>query len=275
MSTGTSTLADRYAAQRSRVGRIAAMSRAEMLLLWRNKTAMFTALALPLLMVAVSLTVGVDEEVAGSAGVFLLTTLTAFLLLFVAYYNVVAAYVARREELVLKRLRTSEATDAEVLLATAVPSVTLVIAQVLLATAAAAALFDLAAPVNPVLILVGVLGGAGAFVLLAAVSTAFTRNVEMAQVTTLPVLLVNAAFAGLAFPVDMLPDVLATAARLLPLTAVVELLQLGTQGAVATAAALSSGETFVEAAVPTGVLLAWILVGIYGIRRWFRWEPRV
>src|SRR5690606_40993550 len=101
----------------------------------------------------------------------------------------------------------------EVLLATAVPSVTLVIAQVLLATAAAAALFDLAAPVNPVLILVGVLGGAGAFVLLAAVSTAFTRNVEMAQLTTLPVLLVNAAFAGLAFPVDMLPDVLAKIGR--------------------------------------------------------------
>ncbi|MFW6091376.1 MAG: ABC transporter permease [Actinomycetota bacterium] len=276
MSTPAPTAFERDTSARTgRVGRVAAMSRAEMLLLWRNKTAMFTALALPLVMVAVWFTLGVEEEVADGTAAFLLTTLLGFVLLFVVYYNLVTAYVARREELVLKRLRTSEAAEADVLLATAVPALALALAQVLIGIAAVAALLDLGAPVNPVLLAAGVLGGAAAFVPLAAVSTAFTRNVEMAQITTMPVLIVSLLFSGLTFPVDTLPDTAAAAARLLPLTPVVELFQLGLNGAVGSAAPVGFTATFAEAAVPLGVLAAWLLVGVYSIRRWFRWEPRV
>ena len=198
----------------------------------------------------------------------------AFVLLFVVYYNLVTAMVARREELVLKRLRTSQATDADILAGAAVPALAVAVVQVLIVTVAAVALLDLGVPVNPVLIVIGLLGGAAVFVLLAALSTPFTRNVETAQITTMPALLVNLLFSGLTFPLDVFPDTLATAARLVPLTPVVELFLLGLEGAVASAPPVSFAETFAEAVVPVGVLLAWIVVGVYGVRRWFRWEPR-
>jgi ABC-2 type transport system permease protein len=51
--------------------------------------------------------------------------LSAFALLPVVFYNVVIALVARREELVLKRLRTGEVRDAEILAGTAAPAVAL------------------------------------------------------------------------------------------------------------------------------------------------------
>lgn len=262
-------------ATRSRAGRIVAMSRAEMLLLWRNKTAMFTALALPVFLVLFVYSMSTDEGRFPSAATFLPTALAGFVLLFVVYYNLVSAYVARREELVLKRLRTSEATDAEILLATAVPAVALALAQLVLGIAAVAVLLGLEAPVNPLLAVVAVVGGTAVLVLLAAASAPFTKSVEMAQVTTLPVLLVSMLFSGLIFPLDTLPEAAANAARLLPLTPVVDLLQLGLQGAVGTDSPVGFAETFGEAAGPAGVLLAWVLIGVYAIRRWFRWEPRV
>lgn len=273
-TTATPDTAGRRAARTSRAGRIAAMSGAEMRLLWRNKTAMLMALGMPLLMVAFFFSLGVDESLASSAGTYLVTTLAAFVLLFVVYYNLVTAMVARREELVLKRLRTSQATDADILAGAAVPALAVAVVQVLIVTVAAVALLDLGVPVNPVLIVIGLLGGAAVFVLLAALSTPFTRNVETAQITTMPALLVNLLFSGLTFPLDVFPDTLATAARLVPLTPVVELFHLGLEGAVASAPPVSFAETFAEAVVPVGVLLAWIVVGVYGVRRWFRWEPR-
>ena len=47
---------------------------------------------------------------AGCEGAILLTGLVAFVLLSAVYCNLVTALVARREQLVLKRLRTGEST---------------------------------------------------------------------------------------------------------------------------------------------------------------------
>ncbi len=58
---------------------------------------------------------------------------------------------------------------------------------------AAVAVFGIAPPVNAVLTLAALILGTAVFALLAAVSSAATRTVEMAQVTTLPVLVIAVA----------------------------------------------------------------------------------
>ncbi len=254
--------------------RIRAISRAEMKLLWRNKTAVFTALAIPAGMVLLLAGSGVQDAVGVDLGEFAVTALATFTILFVVYYNLVTAYVARREELVLKRLRASEATDREILLGTAAPAIALAVAQIVVAVVATAALFDLGLPVNPTLIVLAIAGGTAVFVLLAAASTTFTRNVELAQVTTLPVLAVTLMFSGLLFPLDVLPAAGEQAARLLPLTPVVELLNLGLTGTAGAAGPVGFAGTFSEAVVPVAVLVVWLVIGWDAVRRWFRWEPR-
>lgn len=270
--TATTTMSATDRGTTSPARRIMAMSGAELRLLLRNKTALFMVLAMPLLLVVALF--GVAEDLGISLGLYLAGMLIGFVLLFVVYYNLVTTYVSRREELVLKRLRTSEAQDREILLAGAVPSLAIAAVQMVLGVLGAALLLDLGAPVNPLLVAAAVLGGAAVFMLLAMVSTAFTRTTELAQVTTMPVLIVCLLFSGLTFPLDVLPDAAAGAARLLPLTPVVELTQLGLAGAVGEAEPVGFAATFSEAVIPAAILVLWLYLGVYGTRRWFRWEPR-
>ncbi|NDL56387.1 ABC transporter permease [Phytoactinopolyspora mesophila] len=254
--------------------RIWSLARAEVRLLLRNRTAMFVGAGLPIATVALLYLTGTHEETTLDTSVVTVVSLIGVALLYVIYYNLVSTYVARREDLVLKRLRTGELSDAEILGGVAVPAVLLAVLQVLLVGTGAALLLGLAAPVNMLLVVAAVLGGAAVFVLLAAASSAMTRNVEMAQMSTLPVFIVCIIFSGLFIPLSVMPDQLATAAQFLPLTPVVELSNLGLAGTTGEDAAVGFTETFSAAASPAVILAAWIVIGVELTRRTFRWEPR-
>jgi ABC-2 type transport system permease protein len=244
--------------------RIACLARAEAVLLRRNPSALGGALIAPLTLAVVPFS---NPEASGLAGsgtaVVLVVGLTAFTLILGVYYNLVTALVARREEFVLKRLRTGEIGDAEILAGTAAPAVLIAWAQIALGIVVGFALLDLEMPTNPGLVLVGVGLGTAACILFAAAVTVVTSTVEMAQLTATPVLFVSLIFSGAMFPLDTLPDPLARLAGGLPLTQVVDLVRIGLVGA-------SPG----EAAVPVLVLGAWLMAGTLVVRRWFRWEPR-
>jgi ABC-2 type transport system permease protein len=258
-----------------RFHRIRALGRAEALLLWRNPVALITALVFPAMMTAIFASSGIFEEAEGlDLGEGVVMALAATTLLFVVYYNLVTALVARREDLVLKRLRTGEATDAEILAGTALPSVLLGWAQIVVATASAIVAFGVGVPVNAALVVAGLVLGTVVFVLLAAASTAVTRNVEMAQVTTMPVLLGPLAFSGLFFPLDELPGPLTAVATAMPLTPVVDLLRLGLVGVAADGTTVGLAGSFRAAALPLALLCGWIYAGVWATRRWFRWDPR-
>jgi ABC-2 type transport system permease protein len=236
--------------------RVRSLARAELILLRRNRTALVNAILPPLAIGALA--------VPGRPA--LLTAVVALVLVSVVYYTLVGTYVARREDLVLKRLRVGELTDGEILAGTAVPAVVLAIGQILLLVGVGAVF--LGPPGNPLLLVLGVLAGAVVFALLAAASAIVTRTVELAQVTTLPIVLACLAGSGLLVPVDDLPFAVLQGLRFLPLTPVLELVRLGwlsTDGFLADLRA---------AAVPTGILLVWGFVGVVVVRRWFRWEPR-
>ena len=189
-----------------------------------------------------------------------------------AYCNLVTALVARREQLVLKGLRTGESTDPEILAGTAAPAIAIAWAEIAVAAVAAMAVFGMAPPVNAVLALAALILGTAVFALLAAVSSAATRTVEMAQVTTLPVLVVPFVLSGLLIPVAMLPGPLRWAAEALPLTPVAELMRLALTGTTAAGGhRLGLAATFGAAVIPVLVLTAWIAAAGWAARRW---EPR-
>lgn len=233
--------------------RAVAIGQAELKLFWRNRTALFNSLLLPLLLAPVLYSV--DAE-----GVPLVVGLVGFALLMAVYYNLVTTFVARREELVLKRLRVGELTDPEILAGAALPSVVVALGQMVLYCVVVGVITGVALPTRPWFILLGVLGGTAVFVLLAAASSAFTRTVEMAQVTSLPVLMACLFGSGLVFPLSFLPSGLATVLQYLPLTPVLELLRAG----------WADGPVL----KPVSVLAVWIVLGTYAVRQWFRWDPR-
>jgi hypothetical protein len=173
--------------------RVGALAAAETRLLARNRTAVVNSVLMPLLLVGFVAVVGGY----GLLGADLLVAAAGFTLVFLTYYNLVTTYVARREDLVLQRLRTGELSDGQVLLATAVPTLLVTAVQIGLVAAGVAVLGRWTAPVDPVLPVLAVLLGATVMVLLATASTVFTRTPESAQITTLPVVMGATALRAL------------------------------------------------------------------------------
>jgi ABC-2 type transport system permease protein len=268
MTTSTTARPPAPAASRRAAppARVWSLARAEVLLLLRNRTTLFNALAIAPATVgflawvgagAFPDTPGVDQETA----TFLLPSLAAIALVFVVYYNLTTTLVARREELVLKRLLTGQASAGEIVAACATPAVLVVVGQLVLGTVAIGVWFGLPAVANPLWLLLAVVGGVVVFVLLAVVSSGLTRTVESAQLTTLPVIMLTMALSGFTVPLDLLPDVVGTVASWTPMYPVVALLEAG----------FGSGAGVGQ---PLLCLALWIVVGLAASRRWMRWEPR-
>ncbi|WP_395361749.1 ABC transporter permease [Streptomyces sp. YH02] len=247
--------------------RLLALGRAELTLLVRNRTALFGALLVPLLMVEAvrSSLKSVDLGKAGtSIAEVAVTGAIGMALLIGVYSNLVAAFAARREALVLKRLRTGEPTDPEILTGIALPAATLALAQSAVLTIGGIAVLDLPVPARPDLLLGGVVLGTVLLATLAAATSAVTRTPESAQLTALPLILISSIGSGLFVPLSMLPETLASVCELLPVTGVMTLVRAGWSGDAAAGDLLGA----------TATAVAWILVSVFAVQRWFRWEPR-
>ncbi|MFF8729883.1 ABC transporter permease [Streptomyces sp. NPDC015171] len=247
--------------------RLRALARAELALLGRNRGVVFTALAVPLAL-PFSVRPALDrtemEKHGVSVGAAMLTAAIGFSFLFAVYTSLVNAYVARREELVLKRLRTGELSDTEILVGTALPAVGLGLAQALLLCAGCAVLLHAGAPAAPYLTLLGLVAGLVLCAALAALTASFTRTVESGQVTALPLVFVSMIGSGITFPTEVMPDRLASVCELLPLSPAIRLVRAGWTGQLSAYEALGAAAT----------ALAWAVLAVFAVRRWFRWEPR-
>lgn len=247
--------------------RMTALARAELTLLGRSRATLFTALFVPLL-----LPLGVQtateemdlEKVGLSVGTVMLPAAIGFSLLFAIYTALTNIYVVRREELVLKRLRIGELRDPEILVGAALPAVCIALAQCVLLAVGCTVLLDVGAPPAPHLAVLGVLLGAVMCVALAAVTASFSRTAESAQVTSLPLMFVSLLGSGITLPLEVLPDRVASVCELLPLSPVIALVRGGWTGDLSAYDALGAVAT----------ALAWTVLSVFAVRRWFRWEPR-
>ncbi|MEU6984139.1 ABC transporter permease [Streptomyces sp. NPDC046324] len=247
--------------------RMTSLGRAELTLLGRNKNNLFIALLMPLLMIFVLRStlsqMGQEELPMGMAGATLIGG-TGLVLILVVYMGLVSALVARREELVLKRLRTGEATDLEILGGAALPSAAIALLQCAVLTVGGTLVLDVPAPRRPDLLVLGLLAAILLLAGLAAATTAITRNVESAGLTTLPFFLISAMGSGLMVPRDLLPDLAASITELLPFTGVMEFVRAGWTG-------VGDTQDLVTATLTT---LVWGVLTVFAVQKWFRWEPR-
>ena len=134
------------------VSRMAALARAELTLLGRSKATIIAAVLVPLGL-PFSLRPVVDdmnvEDSGLSVGLVLLPAAIGFSLLFGVYSALTGIYTARREELVLKRLRTGELRDAEVVAGSALPVFAMGLVQCVVLAVGCTAFLDVPAPEAP------------------------------------------------------------------------------------------------------------------------------
>jgi ABC-2 type transport system permease protein len=261
------------ATRRRRAPRLLGLARAELTLLRRNRMQMVTALLMPLavpfLFLPIARQGGTPEALAAGLG-----TMFVVALLFIVYYNLLSAYVARRQDLVLKRLRTGEASDAAVLGATAVPALLVAAVMILVMGAISVPLLDLPLPRNPLALVVGLVLGAAVMVPLALMTANITRTVEAAQVTCLPLMAVLVIGAGAALPLEIMPDWFVRLIGLVPSAPITELVRLGWLGIDADGAAVTGADVWTAHGAQSAILLAWLALGLWFVRQHFRWEPR-
>lgn len=250
--------------------RFGSLVRGETTILLRNRTAVFTAVALPFLMGFAFAGFSLDRA---ALGVVLTIVLVCSALMFVIYYTMVTSLVARREQLVLKRLVSGEPTPLEVLVAPVVPLWVLFVFQSLVGIGGALALGTPVA--HPWALALAAVGGATAWTGLAILSACWTRTVESAQLTTMPLILVSMLLSGFSLPLAALPALVQRIAHWLPMTPVVDLITLGYTGAGIDGTVLTEPRDLLAAVI--GMLLPlgfWTALSVHQGLRTFRWDPR-
>lgn len=204
MSTMTSALThDLPTRSGSAARRMKALITAEVRQFFANRTLLFLA-ALPIVM-TVAMYYFVRRETDQVTGIEMTfgSILILFVLLFVQFYPVISAATTRRDEKVLKRLRTGEARDHEILSALVVPG--MVMSVVTIAAYIVIVLLDGApAPTSPLVIGVAVVLGLIIFAAAGLITATYTKNAEAAQMTSMPVFIL--AFLAQPMLRGILPD---------------------------------------------------------------------
>lgn len=252
--------------------RLKALGTAEWLQFRRNKTLLFMATVFPvgIPLVLFSLGEGGAMESANTFDIFVLYTL-----LFVQFYTVLSMVTTRRDERVLKRLRTGEARDWEILGGICLPGV-------LLTTVFTIAIIPLLmvlgapAPVNLIPVVLAVLLGLILVSALAFVTSGFTRNAEAAQLTSMPVLTIAILGLGSLRPVFG-EGIAAEIISYTPFAMISDLVQLGWAGATFTdtmngVEPLNFAGVLGASVQPLLIILAWTALAVVATRQYMRWD---
>jgi ABC-2 type transport system permease protein len=227
--------------------------------IFRNRLVLVTSLIMP---VAVSAFFIYRHEIfASMASLGYIAAIVMFTVgAFGLYTTAVTTLATRRQNLFLKRLRSTAATDRGILVGLLLPVTVLALVQVTAILVVLAVVS--ASPANVPLMIVAVAATVAMMVGLALATAGLTNSPEHAQVTTLPVslgVIAVASWVGISGTEE-----LATIKRALPGGAATELVLNAWNGGVAVADSL--------------ILLAptfgWVVVAVALAQRMFRWEPR-
>lgn len=260
--------------------KLGALARAEWLQFRRNKVIMFMAVLVPLgipALVVSQLFMG-DEGLKPLGGALATEMFLMMSLLLVLFYSVLSMVTTRRDEGVLKRLRTGEAKDWQILSAIAVPG-TIVVSTLFVVLSAGMFVLGMPLPENPavlaVALIVALLVGVTTTVLLALISSGFTKNAEAAQITSMPVLILG-MLSSASFR-EILPEGVRALAEKNPFGVVYDLVFLGWTGnapadAMVGAAAMSSLELWTELGMLSVIAIVWIVLLAWSAKEYMRWD---
>jgi len=249
--------------------RVTQLARTNTTLVMRNRLTLTYAVVIPLLPLGL-LFLGERGDVDAASGFIATGFLMA--LMFPVYYNLLSMFVSRRDELVLKRMRTGEVRDLELVLSMALPGVAIMLVVSVLTVGVAMA-NGVRFPLNPLLLLIVVLMASAAFAALALWTASWTRTAEAAQMTSMPVILLGTA--GLLRPA--LPESAQDGLSLLPGSAVSDLVRVawfGRPAELGSPTRFDFWETWGHSAAALGVLAVWTVVAVWLARRSMQWEPR-
>lgn len=252
--------------------RTASLTRWNATLLVRNKLAFAYAAVFPLLPLALLFTGDRGDPAVGASAI---TTVFLVAALFPVYYNVLSQFVGRRDELVLKRMRTGETRDLELLVSIALPGAISALVTCAIVVPVAAALGQ-PLPLNPVVYAVLAVLAVIMFTAFAYWTAAWTRSAEAAQLTSMPIIFL----ASLGPVIGTLPgisDGLREVLSWTPGNAMSEVVRsswFGFDDPKATEATLSFADSWGAAADPLIVMVAWTAIAVSLARRSMRWEPR-
>ncbi|MEU8185003.1 ABC transporter permease [Micromonospora sp. NPDC049047] len=231
----------------------------ELIQIFRNRLILITSLIIP---VAVSVFFVRQHETyaaLGSLG-YIAAIVTFTVAAFGLYATAVTTLASRRQNLFLKRLRSTTASDPGILAGLLLPVLVIAAVQV---TAILTALAVVAGgPSNVALLVVAILATLAMLIGLALATAGLTSSPEHAQVTTLPVtlgLIAVTTWVGISGTEN-----LAWLKRLLPGGSATELIMNAWNGGVAVTDSLLL-------LAPT---LGWVVIAVNLATRLFRWEPR-
>ncbi|MBY8870537.1 ABC transporter permease [Micromonospora sp. PLK6-60] len=231
----------------------------ELIQILRNRLVLVTSLIIPFAVSAFFVRQHETFADIGSLGyiaAIVLFTVAAFGL----YATAVTTLASRRQNLFLKRLRSTAAGDSTILAGLLLPPTAIAVVQVAAILTALAMVAG--GPANVALLVLAVLATLAMMIGLALATAGLTNSPEHAQVTTLPVTLgviAVSSWVGISGTEN-----LAWLKRLLPGGAATELARNAWNGGVAVADSLLL-------LAPT---LGWVVVAVALATRLFRWEPR-
>lgn len=255
--------------QSSSISRLRALGQAEWLQFTRNRLLVFLALLFPAVLPLFVWVAG-DQSVGSTAVASEIFVL--FALGFGVYYPALSMAVTRRDENVLKRLRTGEARDWEILTAICLPLAVVMLALTVLVVVAFSTMsmvMPLEAPVphvwpvNPLLMLAVMVLGIAIAHGLALLTSTFTANAENAQITSMPVLLLM-IFSQTTFR-ELMPEGVAKVLDIAPFALAIDLFREGWIGE-------SFSATLADSWAQLLTLAAWAVALIWGGYQYMRWE---
>ena len=257
------TAHDIHAAPRPGLRATRALVGAELRVVTRDTAGLIVPIALPVLVLVMN-GVGTSAEIVGPGEMtafdrFVLPLALTMIVAVIGIVNMPSFLALYRKSGVLKRLSTTPIEPTQVLAAQVITSAVQAMLGIGIALSAAAVLFGITPPHNPILVAAILMLGGAAMYSLGIVVAALAPTANSAVAIGLTVFLLLGATGGLFGPVTDLPD---------PVMAVGEVLPFG---ATVTALGSAWAGTAVDAAGPIG-LVATVILGIACAVRLFRWS---
>ena len=238
--------------------------RYELLLYSRSRELAFFTFLLPLILFLLLGFAYGDEEIQGVKGSdYLLTGTLGYGVVATAFAGLAIVLVIRREEGILKRLRSTPLPAPTYLVAVLVTTMFAFLIQAVCIVAVGMAVFGASFPSHLVSFVLALILGAASFAALGVGLTGLLHRAEGASAVVnaiyFPMLFISGAF----FERDTFPEFLQVIADVLPLTYFIELVF----------GVVYEGDQIWDRLGDVAVLAAWGLAGaLFAVRR-FRWAP--